>query len=84
MHEWKVPSVECSLFGGGPRTFQDKEPGFFLFLLRFVRFFVQTFCLICTVDKNVITVRAHGEMPNSKVKEIMHLQKCILRDYCIK
>lgn len=31
MHEWKVPSLEFNFFGGGPRAFQDKESGLFLF-----------------------------------------------------
>lgn len=70
----KSHSLEFSLFGGAPRIFQDKEPGFFLFLLRFMRFFVQRIFLISTANKNVVAVRAYGEMLYGKVKEIIHVR----------
>lgn len=68
MHEWESLSLEFSLFGGGLTIFQDKEQGFFLFLLCLMRFFVQRLGLICTANKNVIVVRACREMLYSKVK----------------
>lgn len=77
MHEWKVPSLKFSLFRGGPQTFQDKEPGLFYFLARFL-FFCEVLCtktlyhLYCKYKCN--SSRAHGEVLHSKVKKIIRLQ----------
>lgn len=67
-HLWNSVSLEV-----GPGPFRIKNQDSF-FLLCFVRVFVQRLCPICTANKNVIAVRAHGEMLHSKVKEIIHLQ----------
>lgn len=59
MQECQATSLEFSLFGDPPRSFWDVESGLFLFLLHFMRFFVQRVRLIFTANENVIAVGAY-------------------------